>query len=195
MADDALRRDSNRGWIWIPASLLALGLGAVAMLAGSNWIRESLIAGRIDLVRAVGEVQTRTSIAVAAPALSVFTRTALVRHDVPRSKDVWNQRSGLGPVRGSVQATYTLASEQQMDGWLVKKDSGGSLSICWSLAGSIGGKLTYVKPSVWVAMPLLLLLLPPSCGPDGWMDGWMDGWILTSNEMPTLRTTSFYMYH
>ena len=55
--------DSNRGWAWIPASLLALGLGAVAMLTGSEWIRDNLISGRIDMVRAVGEVQTRTAIA------------------------------------------------------------------------------------------------------------------------------------
>ena len=35
-----------RDWAWIPATLLILGLGSIAMLAGSNWIREQLIAGR-----------------------------------------------------------------------------------------------------------------------------------------------------
>jgi len=33
------------------------------MLTGSEWIRDNLISGRIDMVRAVGEVQTRTAIA------------------------------------------------------------------------------------------------------------------------------------
>jgi signal transduction histidine kinase/ActR/RegA family two-component response regulator len=63
MSDMTQPKTATHGWGWIPASLLALGLGAVAMLTGSEWIRDNLISGRIDLVRAVGETQTRTAIA------------------------------------------------------------------------------------------------------------------------------------
>ena len=63
MTDSELEYDSKQGWVRIPVSLVALGLGAVVMLTGSNWIRENLVARRGDLAREVGEVQTRTSIA------------------------------------------------------------------------------------------------------------------------------------
>lgn len=63
MNDNGLTYDSKRGWIRIPVYLVALGLGAVVMLTGSNWIRENLVARRVDLAREVGEVQTRTAIA------------------------------------------------------------------------------------------------------------------------------------
>jgi len=57
-------RDPNdRSHYGIPALLLALGLGSVAMLIGANWIRERLITEDIVYVRAAGEVQTRAAIA------------------------------------------------------------------------------------------------------------------------------------
>jgi len=58
-----LTYDSKQGWIVIPVSLIALGLGAVAMLTGSDWIRENLVARRADLAREVGQVQTHTAVA------------------------------------------------------------------------------------------------------------------------------------
>ncbi len=51
-----------RHWYWMPLAVLALGLGSIIMLFSSNWIRESLMAKDIQLVGAVGEIQTLTAI-------------------------------------------------------------------------------------------------------------------------------------
>jgi signal transduction histidine kinase/ActR/RegA family two-component response regulator len=48
---------------WIPATLLALGLGSILMLIGSNWIREQLTTRDIEFVRSVGEIQTSAALA------------------------------------------------------------------------------------------------------------------------------------
>ena len=55
--------DARTGWYWVPVVLLTLGIGSIVMLIGSNWIRERLMSEDINLVRAVGQVQTRTAIA------------------------------------------------------------------------------------------------------------------------------------
>ena len=80
--------DSIRDWAWIPAMLLALGIGSVAMLIGSNLIRERLIAGRIDLVRAVGDVQTRTAIS------HLWVEELVTGDDVDRAGSPGTSRDG-----------------------------------------------------------------------------------------------------
>lgn len=84
MTEQSLATASKRGWAWIPASLLALGLGAVAMLTGSEWIRDNLISGRIDMVRAVGEVQTRTAIA------HLWVEELVTGDDVDRRNEIFD---------------------------------------------------------------------------------------------------------
>ena len=61
---DAQRHTYSKGQPLYPAyeGWVEKADGSIAMLWGSNWIREQLIAGRIDLVRAVGDVQTRSAI-------------------------------------------------------------------------------------------------------------------------------------
>lgn len=47
---------------WIPLAVLALGLGSIVMLLGSNWIRSRLMAEDMELVLAVGTIQTDVAV-------------------------------------------------------------------------------------------------------------------------------------
>ena len=101
--------DSKRGWAWIPASLLALGLGAVAMLTGSEWIRDNLISGRIDMVRAVGEVQTRTAIA------HLWVEELVTGDDADRRSEIFENLS-----ESKELMDFLLNAEAPAGNWLIE---------------------------------------------------------------------------
>ena len=60
-------RNADAQWratsYWIPITLLALGIGSIVMLIGSNWIREKLTTRDVVFVRSIGEIQTGAALA------------------------------------------------------------------------------------------------------------------------------------
>ncbi len=100
---------------WIPRMVLALGIGSIALLIGTDWIRERLLTENSALVRAGGEIQSRLATAhlwVEEYVTGDQVDLDLIAEHEERSRRLIDRMLEGGEVEW---ASYSLAAVRQPD--------------------------------------------------------------------------------